>query len=119
MLLDFGYTATDPSGLVENEHCPVYRAFIVDTSVLRPDPDEVMDYQWLTWPDLIATAERAPGILSPWAVAQVRCLRPLRMQCRCYEGHEVSKGPTPPQPWPASRACSLNRSTSWRCCGAS
>ena len=34
---DFGYTATDPSGLVENEHCPVYRAFIVDTAVLRPD----------------------------------------------------------------------------------
>ena len=33
-----------------------------------------MDYQWLTWPDLIATAERAPGILSPWAVAQVRML---------------------------------------------
>jgi geranylgeranyl diphosphate synthase, type I len=74
MLPDFGYTATDPSGLVENEHCPVYRAFIVDPSVLRPDPDEVMDYQWLTWPDLIATAERAPGLLSPWAVAQVRML---------------------------------------------
>jgi geranylgeranyl diphosphate synthase, type I len=74
MLPDFGYTAADPSGLVENEHCPVYRAFIVDTGVLRPDPDEVMDYQWLTWPDLIATAERAPGLLSPWAVAQIQAL---------------------------------------------
>jgi geranylgeranyl diphosphate synthase, type I len=74
MLPDFGYTAADPSGLVENEHCPVYRAFIVDRGVLRPDPDEVMDYQWLTWPDLIATAERAPGLLSPWAVAQIQAL---------------------------------------------
>ena len=33
-----------------------------------------MDYQWLTWPDLIATVERAPGLLSPWAVAQIRAL---------------------------------------------
>jgi hypothetical protein len=74
MLPDFSYTATDPHGLVENEHCPVYRAVIVDPSVMRPDPDEVMDYQWLTWPDLIATAERTPGLLSPWAVAQVQAL---------------------------------------------
>ena len=74
ILPDFAYTATDPHGLVENEHCPVYRACIVDTVVLRPDPGEVMDYQWLAWPDLIATVERAPGLLSPWAVSQVRTL---------------------------------------------
>jgi geranylgeranyl diphosphate synthase, type I len=78
MLPDFGYTATDPHGLVENEDCPVYRAVIVDTAALRPDPDEVMDYQWLTWPDLIATVEQAPGLLSPWAVAQVRALASSR-----------------------------------------
>ena len=47
MLPNFSYTATDPHGLVENEHCPVYRAVIVDSAVMRPDPDEVMDYQWL------------------------------------------------------------------------
>jgi geranylgeranyl diphosphate synthase, type I len=74
ILPDFSYTATDPHGLVENESCPVYRAAIVDTDVLRPDPEEVMDYQWLSWPDLIAIVERAPGFLSPWAVAQVRSL---------------------------------------------
>ena len=74
MLPDFGYTATDPHGLVENEQCPVYHALIADPAALRPDPDEVMDYQWLTWPDLIATVERAPGLLSPWAVTQVQTL---------------------------------------------
>jgi len=74
VLPDFSYTATDPHGLVENESCPVYCASIVDTAVLRPDPEEVMDYQWLTWPDLVATVERAPGLLSPWAVAQVEWL---------------------------------------------
>ena len=46
--------------------------------MLRPDPDEVMDYQWLLWPDLIATVERAPGLLSPWAVAQIRALSSSR-----------------------------------------
>ena len=74
VLPDFGYTATDPHGLVENEYCPVYRAVIVDPAVMRPDPDEVMDYQWLTWPDLVATVERTPGLLSPWAVSQIRAL---------------------------------------------
>jgi geranylgeranyl diphosphate synthase type I len=74
VLPDFGYVATDPYGRMENEHCPVYRALIVDASILRPDPDEVMDYQWLTWPDLVETVERAPGLLSPWSVAQIRTL---------------------------------------------
>jgi geranylgeranyl diphosphate synthase, type I len=73
-LPNFSYTATDPHGLVENESCPVYCASIVDAAVLRPDPEEVMDYQWLSWPDLVETVERAPGLLSPWAVAQVRDL---------------------------------------------
>jgi geranylgeranyl diphosphate synthase, type I len=74
ILPDFSYTATDPHGLVENEACPVYRASIVDTAVLRPDPEEVMDHQWLSWADLVAIVERAPGFLSPWAVAQVRSI---------------------------------------------
>jgi geranylgeranyl pyrophosphate synthase len=76
ILPDFSYTATDPHGLVENEACPVFRASIVDAAVLRPDPEEVMDYQWLSWPDLVAIVERAPGFLSPWAVAQVRSITP-------------------------------------------
>jgi geranylgeranyl pyrophosphate synthase len=78
VLPDFSYTATDPQGLVENEFCPTYRASVVNTTVLRPDPEEVMDYQWLSWADLIATADRAPGLLSPWAVAQVRRLNSLK-----------------------------------------
>jgi isopentenyl-diphosphate delta-isomerase type 1 len=76
ILPDFSYTATDPNGLVENESCPVYRASIVDPAVLRPDPEEVMDYQWLSWRDLVAIVEQAPGFLSPWAVAQVQGLGP-------------------------------------------
>ena len=91
VLPDFGYTATDPNGLVENESCPVYCASIVDAAVLRPDPEEVMDYQWLAWPDLVATVERAPGLLSPWAVAQVQGLtagdRTASLHLRAANGH--------------------------------
>ena len=76
ILPDFSYTATDPHGLVAIESCPLYRASIVDAAVLRPDPEEVMDYQWLSWTDLVAIVERAPGFLSPWAVAQVHSLSP-------------------------------------------
>ena len=88
ILPDFSYTATDPHGLVENESCPVYRAAIVDSAVLRPDPEEVMDYQWLSWPDLFAIVERAPGFLSPWAVAQVESLSP---QQTASMPHRVSR----------------------------
>ncbi len=90
ILPDFSYTATDPHGLVENESCPVYRASILGTAVLRPDPEEVMDYQWLSWPDLVAIVERVPGFLSPWAVAQVRSLishQPASMPQRVPSGN--------------------------------
>ena len=42
-----------------------------------PTPEGVMDYRWLAWPDLVATVERAPGLLSPWAVAQEFKVLPL------------------------------------------
>jgi isopentenyl-diphosphate delta-isomerase len=35
---------TDPSGIVENEICPVFAAHII--SPLQINADEVMDYQW-------------------------------------------------------------------------
>jgi geranylgeranyl diphosphate synthase, type I len=97
LLPDFGYTAADPRGLVENEHCPVYRAAIVDRAVLRPDPNEVMDYHWLTWPDLIETVERAPGLLSPWSVSQVRALVSSRALVASQNGAWMRRRPNDPQ----------------------
>ena len=47
---DFRYRATDPSGIVENEVCPVYAAHIV--SELQLNPDEVMDCQWSNLEDV-------------------------------------------------------------------
>lgn len=69
LLPDFAYRATDPSGVVENEVCPVYRAVTRD----RPAPDsgEVMDWRWMEWPALLALVRTASWIISPWAAEQI------------------------------------------------
>jgi isopentenyl-diphosphate delta-isomerase len=68
VLPGFRYRAVDPSGIVENEICPVYVARILGP--LRPNPFEVADYAWVT-PGLLAEAlERAPAVFSPWLALQ-------------------------------------------------
>lgn len=66
---DFSYRATDVSGTVENELCPVWVAQ-VDRDP-RPDPDEVCDWTWVEWDDLLHVARTSPRLLSPWAVRQL------------------------------------------------
>jgi isopentenyl-diphosphate delta-isomerase len=67
---DFRYRATDASGIVENEVCPVYRA--VADSPLDPRPDEVAEYAWVE-PEALATAVRAaPYAFSPWLALQLQ-----------------------------------------------
>lgn len=66
---DFRYRATDPSGIVENEVCPVYAAHIV--SELQLNPDEVMDCQWSNLEDVLSGIDATPWAFSPWMVMQV------------------------------------------------
>ncbi|MFE3458340.1 isopentenyl-diphosphate Delta-isomerase [Nocardiopsis aegyptia] len=68
-LPDFRYRAVSAEGIVENEFCPVFWARTAD--VPDPDPAEVAEFAWTGWRDLVATAERAPWALSPWAVEQI------------------------------------------------
>jgi isopentenyl-diphosphate delta-isomerase len=82
----FRYRAVMPDGVVENEMCPVYRVTV--TGEPRPDPTEVMDYEWVSWPKLLAE----PRSISPWAVAQLAELRAL--------------GPDP-RAWPAADPADL------------
>lgn len=72
VLPDFGYRATDASGIVENEHCPVWVGRL--HGPVRPDPDEVAETAWVAWDDLVAVVAAAPALLSPWCVAQVPLL---------------------------------------------
>ena len=65
---DFRYCEIDPSGIVENEICPVFAAQIV--SPLRVNPDEVMDYQWVELTSLLCALEATPWAFSPWMVSE-------------------------------------------------
>ncbi|APU16643.1 MULTISPECIES: isopentenyl-diphosphate Delta-isomerase [Actinoalloteichus] len=69
VLPDFRYTATDASGIVENEFCPVWTATV--DSDPNPEPAEVCEWRWADWADLVTVADRMPYLLSPWAQLQI------------------------------------------------
>ena len=69
VLPSFRYRAVDPSGIVENELCPVFVATIGDD--LHPNPDEVMDLEWVPADELRSLVTLAPWTVSPWLVDQV------------------------------------------------
>ena len=72
VLPDFAYVATDASGIVENEVCPVFAGRLHPRAQLTPNSGEVMDWAWTPWEQLVAAISATPFVFSPWAVAQVR-----------------------------------------------
>jgi isopentenyl-diphosphate delta-isomerase type 1 len=75
VLPDFSYTATDASGIVENESCPVFEGRLVPaTAGMSPNPAEVMDWRWVRWDDLARAVRLTPFAFSPWAVGQIGLL---------------------------------------------
>ncbi|WP_433698793.1 isopentenyl-diphosphate Delta-isomerase [Nocardiopsis sp. CA-288880] len=68
-LPDFRYRAVSAEGIVENEFCPVFWARAEGEP--SPNPEEVAEYAWVEWADLVAVAGRTPWLLSPWAVEQI------------------------------------------------
>ncbi|WP_407717457.1 isopentenyl-diphosphate Delta-isomerase [Glutamicibacter protophormiae] len=67
-LPEYRYRATDASGIVENEICPVFTA-VIDGD-LSPAPDEVMDFQWVDPLQLGSAITATPWAFSPWLVTQ-------------------------------------------------
>jgi isopentenyl-diphosphate Delta-isomerase len=76
VLPDFRYRATDASGVVENEVCPVYLATTADEP--DPSPDEVMELAWVDPEQVPHLVEVAPFLVSPWMTLQVAALPSLR-----------------------------------------
>ena len=68
-IADFAYRAAMPDGTTEHELCPVLIASVAGQPV--PDPTEVDDVEWVSWPTLVQRACREPQTLSPWCVEQV------------------------------------------------
>lgn len=69
ILPEFGYRATDASGVVENEFCPVFLA-VTDAEPV-PVESEVAEYSWSDPQDLAEAIRRAPYAFSPWLVSQL------------------------------------------------
>ena len=72
ILPGFRYRATDASGTVENEICPVFRARAEADPV--PAPDEVCEWQWTTADRLRSAVVAAPYAFSPWLRLQLQQL---------------------------------------------
>lgn len=76
VLPDFRYRATDASGIVENEVCPVFTAVTLDE--IQPDPDEVAEFRWIQEEDLEVAVSTAPWAFSPWLHLQLVELSGIR-----------------------------------------
>jgi isopentenyl-diphosphate Delta-isomerase len=68
----FRYRATDASGIVEHEICPVYIARTDDVPELNPR--EVVESRWVDPEDLAASLRTTPWAFSPWLVLQAQQL---------------------------------------------
>ncbi|HBX80673.1 MAG TPA: isopentenyl-diphosphate Delta-isomerase [Propionibacteriaceae bacterium] len=70
LLPDFRYRATDASGIVENEVCPVFAGYVGD-DVPQADPAEVAEWTWVPWENLTAAVAATPHVYSPWSALQI------------------------------------------------
>ncbi|MFZ0904286.1 MAG: hypothetical protein WAN71_10515 [Mycobacterium sp.] len=85
------HRATDADGTVENETCPVY--CVRAAGPIDPNPDEVAEWVWMTWDQLVAAAA-LPRLISPWAAAQIPKLNSLLPQCNTNRSGFSSAGST-------------------------
>jgi isopentenyl-diphosphate Delta-isomerase len=68
ILRDYRYTTPPYNGIIENEFCPVFVAKA--GSHVKPNPDEVADYYWISWPEYVIKMERHAKEFSYWAKDQ-------------------------------------------------
>ncbi len=71
VLPDFRYRATDSSGIVEWEICPVFISRIT-TDDINPAVTEVDSYSWVDPQDLLTAVTATPFAFSPWMVDQLQ-----------------------------------------------
>jgi isopentenyl-diphosphate delta-isomerase len=77
VLPHFRYRAVMDNGIVENEICPVYRVRVDEHATLDPDPAEVEETRWVSWPEFSAGVLDGTTDVSPWCRTQVEQLTAL------------------------------------------
>lgn len=73
VLPDYRYRTEPFKGIIENEICPVHTG-VLDARP-RPNPEEVDDFKWVGWPDLLDDINRDPAPYSFWMLDQLKQLK--------------------------------------------
>lgn len=60
------YRADVGNDLIEHELVDAYVAHLLDRPKVAPNPDEVMDYRWISYQDLLDSVDKEPDIYTPW-----------------------------------------------------
>lgn len=75
VLSNYRYTTPPYNGIIENEFCPVYIAYVSQEP--SPNPEEVEDYEWMTWPGYVKILSDESYEVSYWAKDQYKQLHNL------------------------------------------
>lgn len=81
MVADYTYKTTPYNGIIDHEFCPIYIARA--SSAVVPNPDEVSQYQWLSWGNYVQQAQADTNdTWSWWCKDQLKLLEhhPLILQ---------------------------------------
>lgn len=63
----FVYRAEDPAGRgMEYEHVTTLVGMTPETDLLKPDPEEAMDWKWMEVGTLVQDFKKHPDIYAPW-----------------------------------------------------
>ena len=74
----FRYQATMANGVMENELCPVYAAYVGPSAFSpEPNPAEVAETRWVNWEDFCEAVRAGREAVSPWCAMQVAELAAL------------------------------------------
>jgi isopentenyl-diphosphate delta-isomerase len=73
VLPTYRYKTPPYNGIVENEFCPVYVAYVNDDP--KPNPEEVEDWMWIDWIAYTHMLDRSPEKISYWAKDQYKQLK--------------------------------------------
>jgi isopentenyl-diphosphate delta-isomerase len=72
LISEYEYQTPAHNGIVEHEFCPIFAARL--NSEIAPNPKEVQDYYWTTWPALQDSIKRHPNTFSYWFKDQMPLL---------------------------------------------
>lgn len=75
VLPHYTYKTPPYKGIVENEFCPVYIAYAEKD--FTPNPEEVEEYKWMSWPAYVQLLASNPGNMSYWCKDQYQQLKEL------------------------------------------